>query len=633
MKDSAKGDVVPRLTVDFVRRRVRRLIDLDPTLQEPGRPGELTAAGTTTVRAKLVVELPKVRDAHKEIWKRVDADPDHLNVDLPDILAQVSTRPPARDARVMRRLLVATIVYQGAAFDITLADPGSIDRLHVLCDRRLRIVERMLYDVGRVEKADILWRQAQIDANPGGPWIDGKNRIFEYPRVPEKFFLVPCRPDPTTGACQAPMTGWRAHQDTGLLIGPMRTNPLTTAAWRPDPADPDKFNLLYTAGSLADAVTAVLSLFTPSTNFLDRNLLFCDQVIHALQLEALVFSRQKRQPAAKTWLDTERAAKPAGWLRISSPFGVDKQFLASKREPAHFEFATVRATDLQPGDHLIIFNHPAYENATIAGAWKLENAVVVQSHPKLLMQGHGSLIHDMDGMKRDMVFLFNRELDQRRADVEGLATVVGTGPNRLRVNSLKRLRVGMRLSIADPSTDSDVASDRKITAINTATSTVTYDGTNVASAVQPGFVLRRNRRIVHGFEEISFQGVTLRCRVPVHGLTTFRGRHQRADWHLSWDGTTDETAIRLDPARRAFVRQHQLVDYEVDPVHGEPHTRAWFPLWKASTRNGLPIKTGALISATEPVVVKPENVAGWTWFMDPNLANSDLVAVLRPREP
>ena len=57
----------------------------------------------------------------------------------------------------------------------------------------------------------------------------------------------------------------------------------------------------------------------------------------------------------------------------------------------------MRQADLQVGDHLIVYNHQAYA-ATTAGVWRLENAVIVQTFPELLMQGHGSAVLNQGAM-------------------------------------------------------------------------------------------------------------------------------------------------------------------------------------------------------------------------------------------
>jgi hypothetical protein len=609
-------------TQDFVKRRVRRLIELNPGLEDPARKGDLSAAGTATAASLLAAELPRVRAARDEIWRRVQADPDHLGLSMATIRKRVSTRPPTNDPKLMRRRLVATIVFEAAARDITLADPANVERLHRLADRRLRIVERMLYDVGRADHRS--FSRSQVAANPGGPWPDGLERIFEYPRVSQSIFLGPCRPDAVTGRCAAPMVEWFMRGSEHLL-GPIRTNVGTKSAW---PLAADGYSLLYTDGHLPNVESAIEGLFTPSTDYLQRNLIFCDHTIHALHLEALVFSRRKRG-LPPGWLGAERAGKPAGWVRLYVPFARDR-FLASLTEPVHFESSPVREADLQPGDHVIVFNHPAYQHSTVAGVWRLENAVVVQSHPSLQMQGHGSRVYTKAGMWRTMIKLFNAELERRRADVDGLAVVLADGPNQVDVNSVHRLRVGMRVEIADPRTDAVVASNRRITAIDHAKRRVTYDGSDVAATRD--LVLRRPRTIVAGVETIDVEGwVKIRRRTPPAG-SAFAPGHRKADWHLTWSGNDEERAIRLDVARSAFVRTQQLVEYDEDPSVARTRTRGWFPLWRPALRQQQPVLKNGLIVGTEPVIVGPEHIAGWTWFFDPDPAKRDLVPVLRPKE-
>lgn len=618
-------------TKDFVKRRARRLIELDPGMEDPARKGDLSAAGTATAASQLAKELPLVRAARNEIWRRIRADPDHLSLSMATIKERVSTRPPTNDPKLMRRRLVSTIVFQAAAHDITLADPANLERLHVVADRRLRIVERMLYDVGRANHQR--WPRRQALA-PGGPWRDGLKRIFEYPRVKQRVFLGMCHPDPFGGRCAAPMNDWYVRGSEHLL-GPIRTNVGTRTAW---PPAADGYSLFYADGPLDNVELAIEGLFEPSTDYEKRNLLFCDHTIHALHLEALVFSRRKRG-VAPGWLGAERAGKPAGWIRLSVPFPYFKgPFLASSTEPAHFEFGAVREADLQPGDHLIVYNHPAYQHATVAGVWRLENAVVVQSHPRLMMQGHGSRVLKKDGMWSAMMRLFNAELELRRADVDGVAVVPTDGPNQFEVDSVEWhrvgkhwLRVGMRVDVANRRTDAVVAGDRRITAIDRARRKVTYDGPDVAAT--RGLVLRHPRTIAAGVESIDVERyVEIRHRTSPMG-SAFTPRHRRADWWLTWDGNDEERAVMLDPARLGFVRTQQLVEYEEDPGVPKTGTRGWFPLWRPALRRRQPVLKNGLFSATDPVIIKSEHIAGWTFFFDPDPAKRDLVPVLRPREP
>jgi hypothetical protein len=615
-------------TKDFVQRRARRLIELNPGLEDPVRKRDLSAAGTATAASMLVAELPRVRAARDEIWKRVRADPDHLSLSMATIRKRVSTRPPTNDPKLMRRLLVATIVFQAAARDITLADPANLERLHRLTDRRLRIVERMLYDVGRADHRR--WPRPEAVV-PGGPWRDGLERSFEYPRVKQRVFLGKCNPDPVFGICAAPMNDWSVRGSENLR-GPIRTNPGTRPAWRVAPHD--DYALFYTDGPVP-VESAIEGLFATSTDYEKRNLLYCDHTIHALHLEALVFSRRKRG-VASGWLAAERVGKPAGWVRLYYPFDGER-FLASPSEPAHFENGSVREADLQPGDHVIVYNHPAYQHATVAGVWKLENAIVVQSHPSLLMQGHGSRVLDKGGMWEAMLKLFNAELDLRRADVDGVAVVDADGPNQVVVDSRewrwvgnRWLRVGMRVEIANRRTDAVVAADRRITAVDYARRKVTYDGPAVATT--RGLVLRRPRTIAAGVESIDVERhVEIRRRTPPMG-SAFTPRHRRADWWLTWRGEDHEKAIRLNPTRRGFVHTRQLVEYEEDPGVPRTQTRGWFPLWRPALDDGQPVLRSGRIALTDPLVVGPQHIAGWTFFFDPDPDKHDVVPVLRPRE-
>src|SRR6185503_7865147 len=117
LKDSrltppTRDDDLRRLTADFVRRRVRRLVELNPADADPARPADIIAG-----------ELSKVQAASAEILRRVAADPAHLPLDPATVRKRGTKRPPLplKSALANRRRLVRCIVYQAAAADITLA--------------------------------------------------------------------------------------------------------------------------------------------------------------------------------------------------------------------------------------------------------------------------------------------------------------------------------------------------------------------------------------------------------------------------------------------------------------------------------------------------------------------------------
>jgi hypothetical protein len=166
-----------------------------------------------------------------------------------------------------------------------------------------------------------------------------------------------------------------------------------------------------------DPATAIDQIFTPSPDYKSRNLFFCDQVLHSLHIEALFFAKRISPTTSTTWLTDLLQNYPNGWLRIGIPWSEDYPELppevAGDNQP-YFEHTNVHEMELQIGDHLIVHNHPAYIHATASGFWALENALVVQTEPRLLLQGHGTDPQSLDEMKTTMIGLFNTELDSLR---------------------------------------------------------------------------------------------------------------------------------------------------------------------------------------------------------------------------
>ena len=612
------------LTADFVRRRVRRLVELNPADADPARRGDITAAAAPRLANLVASELPRVQAAADEMWRRVSADAAHLPIDPVTQRKRGTKRPPStlKAARAQRRRLVRSIAFQAAAHDITLADPGGFDRLHRICDRRLRLVERMVYDVGRAGPR--AWSLAQIESHRGGPWPDGYERLFEYPRVPASLFARACRPDSPLGfQCAPPMQEWRHPPGDVHLHTDLRANPSARASWRRQ-----DYELDFVASAGLNAVTAVEKLFEPSTDFLARNLMMCDHTIHALHLEALVFAMTKRGRGT-AWLDAEVAANGARWLRIHVPFGKPERYLAGPGESLFFEHVKVRKADLQVGDHLIVYNHPAYA-ATTVGVWSLENAVVVQTFPELLMQGHGSAILNQGAMWRAMIRYFRDELAEYRAAVEGLARIERFGPNTLVVNQTQFLGSGMRVDIVrDDASEDILAADRQIVSVSGRT--VRYSGASVSAQARHRLRRARGTLFDDRKEAIPLTLFHLVRRTPP-ATSQYEGSHQRADWFLIWRAKEEEEAIRQDTARAAFVKAHHLVEYTREQESGKATTIGWFPLWLPAKKAGTPPRRNGRIVNTDPVEIEVRNVAGWTWFFDPNPAKRDLVPVVRPRE-
>lgn len=622
---SADADVVT-LTPDFLRRRVRRLVELNPADGDPAKAGDITSAATRSLADLIANEMPLVHAASEEMLRRVAKDPAHLTLDPATLRKRGTVRPPSLlpPPQPTRRRLLRSIVYQAAAFDITLVKEPGFSRLHRICDRRLRIVERMIYDVGRVETRG--WTRASIEANRGGPWRDGFERLFEYPRLPAFAFLGACRPN-TFGICSPPMNTWGHPAGDAFLHSAIRTNRPTEKSWKRD-----EYRLDYVSDGGKNPVEAVQGMFEASADYQSRNLLYCDHTIHALHLEALVFSRTKRGEGS-AWLEKEVTTQGKGWLRLFVPFGSkgdNGRFLAGAADPFLFEHVTVRESDLQVGDHVIVYNHPAYANATLSGVWRLENAVVVQTSPRLLLQGHGSRLLTKPQMWEEMIGLFNQELTLRRADIERLARVRSFGTNTVTVDSALRVKVRMSVDIvSDDAAETVLAAQRVVTFVNGRV--VGYDGASVSATTPHRLRLARTRLFENKYEGIDPGGYKLARRASPQA-SEFDAANQRADWFLAWVADAGEEAIRRDAARAAFVKASQLIEYTRERQHGKDVTVGWFPLWRASRAGAGPLRRDGKIVRTEPIVVDTRQIAGWTFFFDPDPARRDRVPVVRPKE-
>jgi hypothetical protein len=623
---------------NFVARRVRLLIDANPSFNNPARPGDLTDIATKGVGFALVKEIPLVRSALAAIQTRVKADANngvHLPVDS-SATKRVRDKPPAGNAASTRQRLLLSIVYQATAWDIRFAEPSNLERLHKVCDRRLRLVERMLYEVGR--SADRAWGNKPPAA---GPWPDGLDRAFEYPRVPRRIFQATCQPD-EKDTCKAPMDSWHLGDDN-TIVGPLQTNPSTTARWRQ--GKDENYALEFTPQDPAKpkAVDAIAELFTRSPDFLKRNLMYCDHTIHALHLEALVFAESKRRAAGDTaWLDGVVATKPAGWLRLHHPLvspgalqPSGGKFLAGSGEPDFFHHLNVRPSELQVGDHLIVYNHPAYEHTTLHGAWRLENAVVVQTTPTLLVQGHGSPIMSIATAKAHMLKLFLGALESCRAALRPLAKVAAsTGTNSVKVHSTSALRVDMSIDIIDRDTEVSIAQRRRITKIDARARTVEFNGAAVTATAKHGLRRAHLTQFAGKFDSVQLNAPTtsndiflLRRVDPAN--SRFAAGSRDGDWHVAWVANDREEKIRVDPKRAEFVKKTHFIDYTRETDGTNTLTVGWFPLYEPVKRNGKPEMKDGKIVGVVPISIGADNIAAWTWFADPD-ANTANVPVVRP---
>ena len=160
---------------------------------------------------------------------------------------------------------------------------------------------------------------------------------------------------------------------------------------------------------------------------------------------------------------------------------------------------------------------------------------------------------------------------------------------------------------------------------------VRYSGESVSSPTRHRLRLARGITFDDRKEAINASTFRLARKVPP-AMSAYDRANQRADWFLIWRAKEAEEAIRKDSVRAAFVKERHLVEYTREQEAGRALTIGWFPLWSASKEGNGPARRNGKIVSTEPVRVQPREIAGWTWFLDPNPAKHDRVPVIRPRE-
>jgi len=396
------------------------------------------AATINTFKQNLKTDAGLANTAFNSIWTRVQNDADkHLPLAQVDNrlwrryirLGVIPRRRRGKEAslHVMRRRLVRSIVWRAGAADATLLQTTNLEALHMLVDRRLRVTERMLYDVTKTSSRR--WRLSSAE------WSDGWERIFEYPRVPQGPFRTLCQVEPPTSGASSrdctttDMSGWYLESgDSRFFKRSIKLNGSAFPHWIPV----NGYEFHFNKGSGISPSDAIKQLFVKSTDYRKRNLLYCDHVLHALHLEGLLFAKEKRDPDM-SWLTSLVNSKPDGWLRIYIPFG--SGYLGSGSGSTYFSLeASVHFNEFQVGDHVIVYNHPAYDNAT-TGPWRLENAYVVQADPVLRFQGHGIDPLGISQMKRAMLGYFNPALQNLRKQVE---EATGTSIRLSRAELVKR---------------------------------------------------------------------------------------------------------------------------------------------------------------------------------------------------
>ncbi len=178
---------------------------------------------------------------------------------------------------------------------------------------------------------------------------------------------------------------------------------------------------------------------------------------------------------------------------------------------ARAEGGTLPAPGQQGWADLIDTIKKLYKQIQITGFSLEVSERSIGSYVRLLEAETTGAVNDL---RKDM----NRQAygDQTGA----LAAITADGTNTFTVDNLQYMRVGMAIDIVNSATDAVLASARNITAINTATRVVTYDGADVAAT--PGThvpVVQGNWKLeINGLRKITRSDLSQ--NYTLHGINS-----------------------------------------------------------------------------------------------------------------
>jgi hypothetical protein len=398
------------------------------------------AAEYDLVRAYVNTTLGPHPASPSALVKATDTFP-HL--DLADKLRRRTADPPltatqrkAADAARWER--ANSIVWRAAALELRLWKVGpTFDgaAMGELLDRRLRMVERMIYQVN--DKLRELGTLAPTAASPRGPWPDGvRVRPFEYPLLATTF------KNAVGPANIGPGQIWREDTSDDQLVynegvGTRIRAPADAAFGPAPPPGPTGWPSDYgwAMKPVPDAAQLIDHLFEPKDDWWGRSWLYCDEVLAALHLDALRIGKRRRLNDGDAFFNGAIAGHPLGWAGLRPVAGrpfpdwrlMGDDAIRPPGEPRVFSATGVPR--IQLGDHVVFFNTIMY-SLLYNGAWSLENAVVVGLKSDwrsldygdgVLLMGHGTGAESEGKYRSDMASTVNAGLALARIQAKAAA--------------------------------------------------------------------------------------------------------------------------------------------------------------------------------------------------------------------
>jgi hypothetical protein len=380
-----------------------------------------------------------------------------LHLDLAT-MAKVTTASSAATAfaraetyRITRIDWISTIIWRALAihddvFWKSTVPPREIatDALDEMVDRRLRVVERMTYNVNSGGQFLSTSSRAWSVAGPRGPWKDTMLvRMFEYPMLPTTPFR----------SHLAQMPDWQDQGKT-IMFSPANGSPPVhvpssiASSWRSRATSGGTIWVTFKPTAALTPAEVVRRMFEiPHENFLDRSWLFCDMVGAALSIEALWVGRARRDGNDAAFNAVMR--KPdyislGPVVRWRAPQDIDT-LMADGADDAFFENTEIEFADLQVGDFVVFWNSRIYSLLS-AGAWANEFSYVMDvdadpstgkirvtgTGPQVWLAGHGLHTSLYNAMASELTAQIGELLRSSRA---AIAATLKANPATTMVNA------------------------------------------------------------------------------------------------------------------------------------------------------------------------------------------------------
>lgn len=221
-------------------------------------------------------------------------------------------------------------------------------------------------------------------------------RAFQYPNT-EK--AKKCLPDNKDGKKTNP-----------------RVNKAAEKYWGPVQYDDGGYYFDLSVAGKNDAYKALTTLFVPQDSVCDKTLIHCDYLASVVHFRAFAESItiEEFNKRVKNG-DINMRLKWNGFSELED---------IGKRSPNSISLREVRPAsenDLVIGDHVIFWNHRAYDliNENIGNAWRLENALLTKiekGNDKFL--GHGSGEHTNESMRTKLASEYNIVVKKAKKIIE-----------------------------------------------------------------------------------------------------------------------------------------------------------------------------------------------------------------------